>query len=170
MPLPHTEIPGLPSFNAPAFPYSRTSPSSTPVAAAPNPNSATSPSSTTQELCATADPLLCRATTPASYPRSFTVKSGASQGQSFPTSARACAGIARETAAAGESNRKQLLTADAFLLSLTPVRPPQEDPVSIRAAQKPGAALHRPSPRAPLHLRRRSTSPSPRSNPTQDPR
>jgi hypothetical protein len=48
------------------------------------------------------------------------VKPGASQCQSFPTSARARAGIAREAAAAGESKRKQLLAAADPMTPLTP--------------------------------------------------
>ena len=48
------------------------------------------------------------------------MKPGASQGQSFPTSARACAGIAHEAATAGESNRKQFLAADDPMTPLTP--------------------------------------------------
>ena len=48
------------------------------------------------------------------------MKPGASPGQSFPTSARACAGIAREAAAAGETKRKQLLATDYPMTPLTP--------------------------------------------------
>ena len=48
------------------------------------------------------------------------MKPGASQGQSFPTSAHARAEIAREAAATGESNRKQLLAADDPMTPLTP--------------------------------------------------